>query len=115
MPFRPESIQIHPDLQSSYESWESLADRGVQPARTVWRSLQTCLARLREDGQWGEVIRQSMIPAHFRDKYGLSNLYCVDLSAYLRCYRTIVNWKVVLLDIVDLPAYDEWFPGRRSR
>jgi hypothetical protein len=79
------------------------------------KSLQTAIARIRVDGQWGEIVRQEMIPAYFRERYGVANLYCVDIAAYHRGFYTIANRAIVPLDIVDHPAYDRWFPGRRSR
>jgi hypothetical protein len=115
MPFRPDAIVVHPDLEEAYAAWESLALRREQPAQAIWKSLQTAIARIRVDGQWGDVIRQEWIPSHFRERYGVSNLYCVDLAAFHRAFYTIVNRTVVFLDLVDHPAYDRWFPGRRSR
>jgi hypothetical protein len=113
MPFRPHEIAIHHDVESAYESWRSLANSGRQPAQAIWKSLQVCIARLRVDAQWGEVIRHDSIPKYFRERYGLSNLYCLDLAAFHRCFYTIVNGSVILLDIVDHPLYDSWFPSRR--
>ena len=113
MPFRPDEIIVHLEQQEAYDAWESLASRGRQPAQAVWKSLQTAIARIRSDAQWGELVRQSSIPRYFRDRYSVSNLYCVDLSAFHRCFYTIANRSVILLDIVDHPTYDRWFPGRR--
>ena len=115
MPFRPDEIIVHLDLEAVYDSWGSLARQGKQPARGVWKSLQTAIQRLRADGQVGDVIRQSSIPTYFRDRYGVSNLCCVDLAAFHQLFYTLPNRTVVLLDIVDHPTHDKWFPGRRSR
>lgn len=115
MPFRPDAIVVQSDVEDAYSSWEALARQRRQPAQAVWKSLETALARIRFDGQWGETIRQESIPTYFRERYGVSNLYCVDLAAFHRCFNTIVNRTAILLDIVDHPAYDRWFPGRRSR
>jgi hypothetical protein len=115
MPFRPESIIVHEDVQSSYDSWEALANQNQQPAQAVWKSLMSCIQRLRNDGQWAEVIRKEDLPAYFREKFGVSNLYCLDLAAFHRCFYTIANRSVILLEIVDHPTYDKWFPGRRRR
>lgn len=71
MPFRPDAIIVHPDLEEAYADWENLARRHEQPAQAVWKSLQTATARLRVDGQWGEVIPQRSIPPYFRERYGL--------------------------------------------
>lgn len=115
MPFRPEGVVIHSELEDVYSSWEVLARQRKQPAQAIWKSLETALARIRLDGQWGDIIRQESIPPYFRERYGVSNLYCVDLAAFHRSFYTIVNRNVILLDIVDHPTYDRWFPGRRSR
>jgi hypothetical protein len=113
MTFHPEDVIIHQDVEHSYEAWETLALQNRQPARAVWRSLQVAILRLRSNAQFGEIVRQDFIPSHFREKYGLSNLYCLDLAAYHRCFYTIANRAVIPLDIVDHPTYDKWFPGRR--
>jgi hypothetical protein len=115
MPFRPDHIIIHDDVASSYDSWELLASQERQPAQAIWRSLQVAIDRLRSNAQWGEVVRQQYIPRYFREKYGVSNLYCIDLAAFHRCFYTIANRAVILLDLVDHPTYDGWFPGRRRR
>ncbi|MGI0055618.1 MAG: hypothetical protein ACREB9_01125 [Thermoplasmata archaeon] len=113
MPFRPDEIVIHQDVEESYQSWETLAFKKRQPAQAVWRSLQTAVSRLRMDAQWGEVVRQEFIPRLFRERYGVSNLYCVDLAAFHRVFYTIANRAVILLDIVDHPTYDRWFAGKK--
>ena len=115
MPFRPDEIIVHEDVEGSHQSWEALASQHRQPAQAVWKSLQVVVGRLRADAQWGELIKQASIPSYFRVKYGVSNLYCVDLAAFHRCFYTIANRSVILLDIVDHPTYDKWFPGRRGR
>ena len=99
MSVRPEAIIVHEDVRPAYDSWEELAALHHQPAQAVWKSLQSCLLRLRDDAQWGEVVRQISIPAYFREKYGVSNLYCMDLAAFHRCFYTIANRSVILLDI----------------
>jgi hypothetical protein len=66
---------------------------------------------IKRDGQWGEVIPS--IPLHFA-RYGVRNLYCVDLPAFHRAFYTIQKRDVVFLDLVDHRTYDRLF-GRRSR
>ena len=114
MPFRPERVVVHPDLEEAYAAWEELARRHQQPAQAVWKAVLYAIARCRQSGQWGEVIPRAAIPEYFRQRYGVSNLYCVDLAAFHRMFYTIANRAVVLLDVVDHPAYDKWFPGRRG-
>jgi len=115
MPFRPDEVIIHDELEQTYESWSTLAAQGKKPAQSVWASMQRGISRLKSDAQWGKLIRQQFIPKYFRERYGLSNLYCINLADFHRCFYTIVNRSVILLDIVDHPTYDKWFPGRKDR
>jgi len=39
MPFRPEEIVVHEDVEASFESWELLGGQNRQPAQAVWKSL----------------------------------------------------------------------------
>jgi plasmid stabilization system protein ParE len=104
MPFSPDEIIVHDELEPSYGSWKILANQNRQPAQAVWRSLQTAIIRLRSNAQWGEVVRQELIPRYFRERYGVSNLYCLVLAAFHRCFYTIANRAVIPLDIVDHPT-----------
>ncbi len=115
MPFRPTALRVHPVLDEVYAALEREARERHQPAAAVRKSLQTFLARIRVDGQWGEVIPPERIPRYFLERYAVSNLYCVDLAPFHRGFYTLFFRDVILLDIVDHPMYDKWFPGRRGR
>jgi hypothetical protein len=73
------------------------------------------MTRVRLYGRWGDIVRPESIPLYFRERYGVSNLYCVALAAFHRGFSTISNRTVILFDIVDPPGYDWWFPRKRSR
>ncbi len=107
--FEPDKVVIHPEVEDQYEAWEEAAEQGEQPAQAIWNGFETALLRIKNDGQWGEVIPKSDIPSYFRKKYGAENLYCVDLASFHRCVYTIVNRDIVFLDLVDHDTYDDWF------
>lgn len=115
MPFRPVALRIHPDIEESYAGLEREARARRPPAAAIWKSLQTCLRRIRVDGQWGEVVPPRQIPAYFRERYGATNLYCIDLASFHRGFSTLYFREVILLDIVDHGTYDKWFPGGRRQ
>lgn len=62
LPFEPTKVVIHPDLEDQYDAWEAAAGEGEQPAQAIWNAFQTALWRIKNDGQWGEVIPKSDIP-----------------------------------------------------
>lgn len=111
MPFKPDSVRIHQSVDADYEELEKNAKAKKQPEAAIWKVFQTALTRVKNDGQWGEVIPRSKIPAHFKTKYKADNLYCVDLNFY-RAFYTIEARVVVWLDIVDHAQYDKWFPNK---
>ena len=109
--FRPNRNLIHPDVEAANTALERDARRVRKGAAAIWKSLQHAISRVRLDGQWGEVIPR--VPAYFVLRYGVPNLYCVDLASFHRAFDTIFRRDVVFLDLVDHARYDEWFPGRR--
>ncbi len=111
--FRPHRVILHPDVEDAYASIEAAAKAGRKEAAALWKSFQTAVARVKDDGQWGEVIPRP--PAHFVERYGARNLYCVDLAFFHRAFYTIQDRDVIFLDLVDHAKYDKRFPGRGRR
>ncbi|HKZ64356.1 MAG TPA: hypothetical protein VJ400_07935 [Thermoplasmata archaeon] len=109
--FRPTRILVHPDVETAYHRLEDDSKRGRKEAAAIWGSFQHALSQIRLDGQWGEVVPR--IPDYFLRRYGVRNLYCVDLAFFHRAFYTIVHRDIVCLDLVDHARYSRWFPGRR--
>ena len=113
--FSPSEIVIHPDVDHDYRQLEEAAKAGKKPQQAIWKRFQAAKLMIRSDGQWGDVIKKAEIPAYFREKYDVQNLYCVDLKNDVRCFYTIDSQDVVFLDIVDHDEYDKWFPPKGER
>jgi hypothetical protein len=106
VPFRPTSITIYPGVQEKFDKIGGLAAKGQQPARAVQKSLDAAVARIKADGQWGEVIPPRSIPKVYTRTLGVTNLYCADLSGFHRLFYTIRDRAVILIDLVDHVEYD---------
>jgi hypothetical protein len=106
MPFRPSSVVVHPKAQPKLDRIEAAAARRRQPEQAIWKAFQTSVARVKSDGQWGEVIPSNSIPRSYCESLGVSNLYCVDLPSFHRLFYTIRNRDVVIIDLVDHQEYD---------
>ena len=111
--FRPNRVILHHEVEESYAAVEAAAAAGRKEGAALWKSFQAAIARVKTDGQWGEVIPK--IPAYFAKRYGARNLYCIDLAFFHRAFYTIQGRDVIFLDLVDHPTYDKWFPGRKRR
>lgn len=110
--FRPASIRVHPLVDAAYAKLEAAAATGKRTEAAVWKAVRTSIARIQKDAQWGEVIPAASIPAILRRRYGLTNLYCIDLAGFRRGFCTTEGRVVVMLDIVDHATYDRWFANR---
>lgn len=111
--FRPLRVIIHPDVESDYARREASARAPRKEDAALWRSFQGVVQRVKQDGQWGEVIPR--IPSYFVLRYGVRNLYCVDLAFFHRAFYTIEGRDIIFLDFVSHDQYDRWFPGRKRR
>lgn len=110
--FRASEVIIHPDVDDAYRTLEKQASAGAQPAAAIWKSLQTTFARAKTSAQFADPIPIKRIPAHFRQTYGVQNLYCADLAWFWRAFYTMVGRRVVFLDLVDHRQYDAWFASK---
>lgn len=111
MPFRPLSVVAHPDLQPKLDGLAELAGENKQPASAIWKAVRTAIARIKNDGQWGEVIPKPALPRRYVEAFGITNLYCVDLPSFHRLFYTIRDRDVILLDLVDHRGYDRLMKG----
>lgn len=106
MPFQPASVTVHPTAQRKLDSVRKEAREGRQPAASILKALHTVVERIKDDGQWGEVIPARSIPVVFSRNFGVKNLYCVDLPAFHRLFYTIRDRDVIVIDLVNHREYD---------
>jgi hypothetical protein len=98
---------------------KKLESGDVQGGVTVARRVRSLRAILLSDILHGEVVKKDSIPRRIHLEYGAENLYVGDLPSFWRLLYTVVHIgeerHIVVLEIVDHPTYDKWFPGRRRR
>lgn len=85
---------------------------GKKPQAAIWKTVRAAFIRAKASAQFADPIPPQKIPSYFRDKYGVENLYCVDLANFWRGFYTIEGRRVVFLDFVDHARYDAWFPNK---
>lgn len=110
---RPERVLVHPLFQPKLDALEVRARAGQRPWTALWRAYQAALWRLQGDLQAGDVVRRGKIPRSFADRYGVENLYVMDLAGFHRLAYTIVDRDVLLPDLMGHPEYDRVFGFRR--
>ena len=111
MPFRPTSISVSPDAQERFDQLNRKAAEGKQPEQAIWKAFLSAVARIRIDGQWGEIIPLRSIPHSYSRDFGVTNLYCIHLPSFHRLFYTIRDRDVIMLEIVDHRQYDRLMKG----
>ncbi|OIO21195.1 hypothetical protein COV61_05610 [Candidatus Micrarchaeota archaeon CG11_big_fil_rev_8_21_14_0_20_47_5] len=94
--------------------------------QTLLKSIDSKLAIMKTNYDYGVQIPRRAIPAKYLQGYGVTNLWKVDLSGYWRMIYTlkqpqreqaeieIISIWLDVLDIIDHPKYDKVF-GYRKR
>jgi len=74
---------------------------------------------LEEDVHYGQPIAKKLIPAEYKTKYGITNLFRVELPNFWRMLYTLTSGSsgieiiVLVLDIIDHKKYDKKFGYKR--
>ena len=81
--------------------------------QSIFRSIERVKIWLKENPFAGDQIRKGQIPKHYIQKYGVNNLWRIELSNYWRLIYTIKSDEleiiVFVLDISDHKKYEELF------
>ncbi len=86
--------------------------------RSILRSIERVKGWLRDNPLAGEQVQKSLIPQDYIHKYGVTNLWRIDLSNYWRLIYTIQSNEVEIIDfvlnIVDHKKYDKIFEYKKK-
>jgi len=97
---------------SAKESFLELKKRNDKEALSLVNSIERLISILKENPQYGDLIRKELIPDSFK-KNGIQNLYRAELSNFWRMLYTIEGNRVEIfcfvLSIVDHPTYNKLF------
>lgn len=94
--------------------------RGVASSvhQSIFRSIERVKAWLKENPFVGDQVKKGQIPNYYIKKYGVTNLWRIELSNYWRLIYTIQSNEVEIidfvLDIIDHKEYDKKFGYRRK-
>lgn len=85
----------------------------------LWRSIQEKEALLIQNPAYGTKIQRHLLPKEYVIKYGVDNLWKIDLANHWRMIYTLdtneVRILAFIIDIMDHPYYDKKFGYRKKR
>ncbi len=81
--------------------------------RSILNSINKKVDLIKFNVHYGDSIKKDQIPQKFRTKYGVTNLFRVELPNFWRMYYTLTDDErqveiiVFVLDILDHNTYDK--------
>ncbi len=94
--------------------------RGVNSSvnQSIFRSIERVKGWLKKNPFAGDQVKKSQIPTYYVQKYGITNLWRIELSNYWRLIYSIQSEEVEIidfvLDIIDHKEYDKKFGYKRK-
>jgi hypothetical protein len=88
--------------------------------RSILNSINKKIELIKSNPHYGDPISKKMIPSEYVEKYGVTNLFRVELLNYWRMLYTLTEGETVLeivafvLSISDHKDYDKKFGYRKK-
>lgn len=107
-------VILAPEAADAYNNLMSKASDSKQEEVILNAFLQK-VELLKENVHYGQPIAKKLIPAEYKTRYGITNLFRVELPNFWRMLYTLtagssgVEIVVLVLDIIDHKKYDKKF------
>ena len=83
--------------------------------RSVFNSVKKKVELIKANPHYGDPVSKKLIPKEYKEKYGITNLFRVELSNYWRMLYTLTDGESVIeiiafvLDMIDHNGYNKKF------
>lgn len=111
-------VVLSPDAEEVYKKLNSEAETNKQ-SRMILNAINNKKELIKANIHYGSPIAKNLIPKEYIDKFGVNNLFRVELPAFWRMLYTLTNNEEIeiiafVLDIIDHQDYDKKF-GYKGR
>jgi len=112
-------VILSPEAEEVYKHLNEEAPTS-KTERMILNAINKKVELIKVNHHYGDPIAKALIPQEYKDKYGITNLFRVELPNFWRMLYTLTdgesNIEIIafVLDIMDHPAYDKKF-GYRKR
>jgi hypothetical protein len=111
-------LVLSPEAEEAYTKLnEAAADSKIE--RSILHAIDKKKELIKANPHYGEPIAKDKIPQEYIAKYGITNLFWVELSHFWRMLYTLTNNETeveiiaFVLDIVDHERYNKKFGYKR--
>jgi hypothetical protein len=110
-------VSLSPEFNKEFIKLRAKAEKGDGEARYLLGIVEKGLAKLMASPEAGKHVQKRLIPKEYTVKYGVTNLWKLNLDAYWRLIYTLEGDRVklyaIVLEVLDHKKYDRKF-GYRS-
>jgi hypothetical protein len=110
---------LSPEAEEVYGYLNSKAqDSKIE--RTILNAINKKVELIKANPHYGEPVAKNLIPEEYKEKYGTTNLFRVELPNYWRMLYTLTDGETrieiiaFILDLLDHKKYDKKF-GYKKR
>lgn len=112
-------VKLSPEAEEVYKhlNEEALVSK---TERMILRAVNQKVELIKTNPHYGNPISKDKIPSEYKQKYGVTNLFRVELPVFWRMLYTLTDGESELeiiafvLDIADHKEYDQKFGYRRN-
>jgi hypothetical protein len=111
---KPVRVILSPEAEVVYNDLNSKAGK-TKIERSIFNSIKKKVELIKMNPHYGDPVPKNLIPNEYRVKYGVTNLFHVELASFWRMLYTLTNDETeveiiaFVLDIVDHNEYDRKF------
>jgi hypothetical protein len=111
---KPVRVVLSEDATEVYKYLNSRAS-GSKIERSILKSIKSKTDLIKMNTHYGDPIPKELIPNYYKVKYGVTNLFHVELSNFWRMLYTLTNDEkeveiiAFVLDIIDHETYNKKF------
>lgn len=116
---KPVRVILSPEAEEVYYYLNNEATRSKK-AKTIFNAINKKSKLIKANFQYGSPIPKKQIPKEYLLKYGIKNLFHVELPDYWRMVYTArqeeneIEIVAFVLDIIDHKTYDKKFKYRKK-
>ena len=101
------------DFDKQFAELQKRAREGDTESVYLVKIIEKGIEKLKFNYKYGDHVSREKIPKEYIEKYGVKNLWKLDLSSFWRLIYTIRGTEIevisVLLEVLDHKAYDRKF------
>ncbi len=112
-------VVLSPEAEEVYNYLNKEAPNS-KTERTILKAINQKSELIKQNPHYGSPIRKKLIPKEYREKYGINNLFRVELPNYWRMLYSLTDFETKIeiiafvLDLIDHPTYNKKFGYKKK-